>query len=439
MKKFLAKNFYRAVSFYRGENALQYVSDYKETQQLSGDELHDYQLKQIKEIAEVAAKSIPFYEEQLVINGIGPDKLETLGDLQHYPVITKSQIQNNAPEFENSNIKGTSYWITTGGSTGKPLRILKDAESLGRRRGAMYRFYDWWNIELGDKQARFWGVPLDIPGRMDERNKDSLMNRRRFNAFNMTEENFKDFYNKMLKFRPTYFYGFVSVIYEFAKYLEDSSLDGSRFGLKAIIVTSETIYPDQREVIHRVFGAPVVVEYGAGEVGIIAFECKKGNLHINSDNIVLESVDGKAVVTELHSRAMPLIRYELGDTIIPADKQGICECGCGFPMIEHISGREVDMIDLGDGSKAHSQALNYVFQDFGELRRYIHQFKVLQNSKDGSIEILITPTNLFDDESDDSIIRVFRDRVGFKGKITIKTVDEIPRDPSGKLRYFAKQ
>lgn len=437
MQKFLAKSLYRAISSYRGENAHKYLSSFRETQKLNGDELKDYQLQLLKELVGLAAKNVPFYQEQLVISGLGPDKLETLDDLERFPIISKDQIQEVPEEFANSNFDKASYWVTTGGSTGLPLRIIKDAEGLGRRRAAMYRFYEWWGIEVGDKQARFWGFPLDLGGKLEEQRKDKLMNRKRFNAFELSAENFAAFYKSMQKFSPRYFYGFVSAIFEFAKYVKEEGLDGSELGLDAIIVTAETLYPDQRVAISEAFGIPVVAEYGAGEVGIIGFECRKGRMHINADSLIMEVVDGKAVVTDLYSRAMPLIRYNIGDVVFVSDE--ICECGCGFPIIEHVSGREVDLIDLGDGNTAHAQALNYVFQDFNELRRAVHQFKVVQKAEDGALEVLVVPTEYYNPETEQAIESVIRERLGFPGRIYIKAVADIPRDPSGKLRYFVKE
>ena len=113
----------------------------------------NHQLQLLKELAGLAAKNVPFYQEQLVIFGLGPDKLETLDDLECFPIISKNQIQETPEEFANSDFDKASYWVTTGGSTGLPLRIIKGAEGLGRRRAAMYRFYEWWGIDVGDKQA----------------------------------------------------------------------------------------------------------------------------------------------------------------------------------------------------------------------------------------------------------------------------------------------
>ncbi|MCP4231726.1 MAG: phenylacetate--CoA ligase family protein [bacterium] len=437
MQKILAKSLYRAISNYRGENVYKYLPEYRDTEKLKSDALENHQLGLLKRLVTVAAKSVPFYEEQLVLSGLVPDKLENLEGLERYPIISKESIQESPEEFANNNYKDPSYWVTTGGSMGRPLRIIKSAEGLGRRRAAMYRFYEWWGIEVGDKQARFWGIPLDLAGKLDEKRKDKLMNRRRFNAFELSPDNYEKFYGGMKKFSPKYFYGFVSAIFEFAKYVRDTGLDGSELGLDAIIVTSETVYPDQRVTINEAFGAPVVAEYGAGEVGIIGFECRKGRMHVNADSLILEVVDGRAVITDLYSAAMPLIRYDLGDVLTVSDEE--CECGCGFPVIEYVSGREVDMIDMGEGKTAHAQALNYVFQDFNELRRAIRQFRVVQKAEDGALEIQVIPNDYYELETEQVIESVIRERLGFPGRISIKAVADIPHDASGKLRYFVKE
>jgi phenylacetate-coenzyme A ligase PaaK-like adenylate-forming protein len=92
----------------------------------------------------------------------------------------------------------------------------------------------------------------------------------------------------------------------------------------------------------------------------IAFDCRYGRLHVNTDWLILEPVDaaggpvapGEAshttLLTNLANRVQPLIRYDLGDsvTVFPAP----CPCGSPLPAIRAEGRRdEILWIELADG------------------------------------------------------------------------------------------
>ena len=113
--------------------------------------------------------------------------------------------------------------------------------------------------------------------------------------------------------------------------------------------------------------------------------------------------------------------------------------GLNIERQEAVAGRETDRFDLGDGRYSHPQSLNYVFQDFKALGRGIARFKVIQ-SKDGErVTVLVQPSDEWRAEHADAISAVLRDRLGYRGVINLEVVPEIPRDPSGKLRYFVRE
>jgi phenylacetate-coenzyme A ligase PaaK-like adenylate-forming protein len=127
----------------------------------------------------------------------------------------------------------------------------------------------------------------------------------------------------------------------------------------------EWMAPECRRDIARAFGGKVAGDYGASEFLNIAFECEKGELHVNSDWAILEPVDehgdpvapgepsANVLLTNLANRVQPFIRYELGDsvTIVP----GACGCGRHFPRIR-VEGRRDEILRLRD-AQGHSVPL----------------------------------------------------------------------------------
>ena len=432
------RNFvYRPISFWRGERALRYLNECRPRQWLRPEELERYRKGRLEKLLRHAVANVPFYRHLAPRREFDFDG-DVAAILSQLPIIDKQRLKNDGSSFVAEDLPGRKYRITTGGSTGEPLTLLTDGRAAGERRGSYYRFLEWWGIRPGDKQARFWGMPLDARGRRREMVKDFLMNRKRFSAFDVEPAAIEAFWGTMRRFRPAFIYGFASTIFDFVEALSAMGCDGRGLGLKAAVLTAETVYDRERDAISGFFGAPAVNEYGCGEAGIIAFECREGRLHVNADCIILEVVDGAAVITDLKSRAVPLIRYRLGDVIVEGGAAP-CPCGCTFPVIGGVAGRETDRLELGGGRYSHPQSLNYIFQDFAALGKGVAKFKVVQSSDGKSINVLVEPSTAWRPEYAEGIRAIIAERLGYRGEISVEVVAKIPRDPSGKLRYFVRE
>ncbi|MBE4734649.1 phenylacetate--CoA ligase family protein [Streptomyces caniscabiei] len=126
--------------------------------------------------------------------------------------------------------------------------------------------------------------------------------------------------------------------------------------LRALFVGGEPLSPARRARISRVWGVPVVEEYGSTETGSLAGECSEGRLHLWADRVLCEVRDpetgeigtegtGQLVVTPLHREAMPLLRYNLEDAVeVSYDP---CPCGWVLPTVT-VLGRDVYGHRIGD-------------------------------------------------------------------------------------------
>lgn len=112
-----------------------------------------------------------------------------------------------------------------------------------------------------------------------------------------------------------------------------------------------------RHMVREAFGCPVIDTYSCTEVGQIAQQCPDPtHLHV-VPNVLVEVVDsdgrpcpvgqpGRVLVTSLHSFAMPIIRYELGDL---ATRGAPCAEGITLPVLESVDGRIQSTVTLDDG------------------------------------------------------------------------------------------
>lgn len=392
----------------------------------------DIQNKKLEELLEYANKNIPYY------SGLFRNNTETPGFCE-WPLIDKDLIREKQHEFV-AKIGVNQRAKVSGGSTGAPVTVLKDSNGMAREMAATWRGYAWAGIEIGAKQARFWGVPRNAKERLRAKLIDFVCHRVRISAFGYDQAVFKKSADKINKFNPDYFYGYVSIIKDFSNFIND--VGKLRNYPRAIICTSEVLAEMDRDIIERRFNSKVYNEYGCGEVGTIAHECEYGGMHVNSENIIVEILDddgkplplgspGEVVVTDLTNYSMPLIRYRLKDFAVLTDKY--CKCGRTLPLIEKIYGRQYDTLKNRDGKHFHGEFFLYIIEDLKKENINVHgvQFRQKPNL-DMEIDLVIDGVD-FEKASEyicDRIKSTFDSTID----ICVKKVIDIKREASGKLR-----
>jgi phenylacetate-CoA ligase len=313
MNPFLAKYLlYYPVTLINRENILYYQRIYNRFQWLDRD-TSDRQRRHFLSAIFSYAKENSHYYHQILHN------IESVADFGAVPFLTKQLLINEFKSICTPTARKASL-KTTGGSTGEPVLVYKNADALARERAATWRSYEWAGIHVGEKQARFWGTPHSRKAFRKAILTDFISNRKRLSAFNLTEKSLYEYYRTLQRFNPRYLYGYVSMIKTFCDFLKSSKL-AIPVSVTAIITTSEVLSEADRSFIESVCKVKVFNEYGCGEVGSIAHECEYGSMHIMSDNLWIEVVDqngepavtGEVVVTDFFNQATPLIRYRLGD------------------------------------------------------------------------------------------------------------------------------
>ena len=431
--------FFFPVRILRGEPVSRCMREVRKVETFTKEELYSFQQEKLRTLFKYG-DNIPFIKKVLQNNHIDLENDDPVEILKKFPIADKPSLSKNfKSEYRNSEIK-KHMLRSTSGSTGAPFKFYKDRFSTAYMDAIMYQVYSWHNIHIGERQARFWGMPTDNKKKKEAKLKDFLMNRTRLSAFDLDESSMQDYYNHLLRFKPGYFYGYPSLIYEFAKFCHSTNMSNIDDNLKAIIITGEKATSSQIEFIENVFDTQVFQEYGCTETGVISFQCPQGNMHVMSPNIILEVIKdgnpvkdeaGEIVVTELNAVSYPFIRYKIGDIGIDLTKD--CNCGIHWPLMEINEGRRDDYILTPDGRKVYDAILAYTF---GKYENVIMSFKALQQERT-SLEIEIVPGSKFNEKILDEYEHNLREKLGDEIKIVFNKVSEIKREKSGKLRYFS--
>ena len=441
MNKHLSKFlFYYPVTYARGEFIYKFIREYDTFQWLSKNKIIEYQVDYANKMIRHAYNNSEFYKN--LYQGLeNKTRIDALSDLQNMPTVSKSDLISHADSMQAQGSAYFSFKKTTGGSTGQAVTVSKNREALARERAATWIAYSWAGIGIGDTQARFWGIPLSQKNKMIYKLVDFVANRSRLSAFNISESTLQNYYAQLNKSRPTYLYGYVSMIVEFAQFILANNLPPLP-SLKCVVTTSEVLNHSSRDVIQTAFGVKVFNEYGCGEVGSIAHECEHGSMHIMSSNLIVEidgdsnsdgGETGELLVTDLHNYAMPLIRYRLGDYATLSEK--ICKCGRSLPVIEKIHGRAYDIIVDPSGNKHHPESMMYIFEDLKQQGMQAKQFQVIQVSNK-KLKINLTTDAKELPNFEQAVQHLIKTKIHPGFQIEFNYVDRIDREKSGKMRVI---
>ncbi|MCF7566786.1 phenylacetate--CoA ligase family protein [Sabulilitoribacter arenilitoris] len=409
-------------------------------QNKNDDDFKSYQETRKQDIVLYHLKHNPFYK--VFAKNTNPL------DWNSVPVITKQDLQQPLKNRLSEGFsKKTIHIHKTSGSSGTPFIFAKDKFCHALTWAIVEDRYGWFNINLNtSKQARFYGIPLHKKGYYKERLKDALSNRFRFSVFDLSDA---QLFKNVEKFRETpfdYINGYTSPIVLFAKFLkkEHIFLKSICPTLKVCITTSEMLFEDDKKLLETQLGIPIVNEYGAAELGIIAFENTKNEWLLNTDDLFVEILDsknnvlplgekGRIVITSLYNKANPFIRYDIGD-IGALSKDGSNK----KLTLKKLTGRTNDVAILPSGKKASGLTFYYVTKSIIEDDGNVKEFIIEQQQLD-TFKIIYTSTKNISEAKKD-IVKAEMEMYLEKGlTIIFERQDTIDRSNRGKLKQFSSK
>jgi len=404
------------------------------------DYYEDYLESKKFEILDFHLKNNSFYRKFC-----GKDKFEKWEEV---PVLQKAELQQKLKHRLSKNFKKRNIYVgKTSGSSGEPFIFAKDRFCHALSWAGFQDRYQWHGIDLNKSlQARFYGIPLDLYGNLQERFKDRISLRRRFNIFDLSDRKMEVFLDRFQKSKFDYINGYTSAILLFAKFLKSRKLQLKEVcpSLKLCIVTSERLFKEDKELIESATGVPVINEYGASEVGLIAFEDKNKNWIVNSEDLYVEILDennkpvpngqeGRVVITSLYNLAHPMIRYDIGDTGILSEKSTP-----KTPVLQKLIGRTNDVARLANGKLVPGLTFYYVTKTIIEDNGNIKEFVIAQTAPD-KFKIDYVSEIAFTESQIERILRAIEKYVGEDLKVLFERKEVLDRDKSGKLKQFTSR
>jgi len=410
----------------------------KKTQWFDKEQLQEVQLELLQQLVKHCYDSVPYYRKLMDERAIKSSDIKMLDDINQFPILTKKDVL----EAEDSIIS-TRYprWrlraARTGGSTGMPLVIYRNWFSIGNEHAFVRRQWDWAGIGFSDKCAYFMSRIVAKPDQKDDYlyAYDPIMRDLILSNHHLSNETAKEYIDVMKKYRVKAVVGYPSAIGFLAKTCPDSCIE---LGLNAVLTTSEILTNSMREVIAKTFGCKVFDFYGSAERVCYIHTCEHGSYHIIpeyglTELIPLDQSDDKRckiVATGFWNRAMPLIRYDMGDVVVKSERT--CPCGRLFQLVESIDGREGDVIKTLSGRHIGvTLIIQLLYVICGT--RYIAESQIVQDSID-HLTIKYVPTRKFSQEDLNNFRSLIVKYLPSELKFDFQKVETVERTDSGKIR-----
>lgn len=435
----IGRTLFRLAHWARKSHALQLYDEIRLIPFRSPASLETLRLAMLRRLLLHAQAKVPYYREMFRREDFHPDDLRSPDDLAQLPILTKDMVRERKNELLREDVSLDNLQPHfSGGSTGVPLAFHREPQYADYAAAGTYRNLAQCGWKPGEFVAYFWGWD-DRLASMSPIVFEMRQRLRRFYQFDPFQSGAAEmdlWIRKWQRLPFTVAYGYTSTMARFAEHVRARGYQPPP--LKGVFCTAEKLHPPQRAVLESVFGCKVYDCYGSSEIQNISTECSSGNMHINSDFVLVETPQLEVaatarplIVTSLLNFGMPFIRYrndDCGELLSHS-----CTCPNAFPLMKLGISRVSDNFTLPNGRVVHGEFFTHLL--YGT--QGIANFQFHQERTD-SITLWYVPAAEGVKAKSRTFAEVARqvERLA-PGQLTfvVKETDTIPLSRTGKHRF----
>ncbi|MCS2724521.1 phenylacetate--CoA ligase family protein [Bacteroides uniformis] len=369
-----------------------YIKEVERLYAMNSEELNQRNEKRFLEIFRRAYDNSPFYHQLYMEAGIRKEDVTCLADIKKLPIITKNMIRKNTENILTIPQRKALNGFTSG-TTGTPLKVYKDWETVWRGQAFLY--------VVRSKYGFKYGQPfVSLRGNLNKNDtmlKVHASNTLFFSSYNINPSKVQFYYEQIVKHKPVAIEGYPNSLYALALLFRDAGL---KLHIPLAFTSSETLLDYQRELIQEQLGAETYDFYGMTEQTICLAEKTNHNGYYEVPGYSInEFLEDGEICTSLINKAFPLIRYRSNDVIEVNDDD---EYGV---KIERILGRMDDYLIGKNGE---------LCQRLNQIAKKAHHSKAMQmiQTEKGKVKIFIVPDGEFTKDDENRFIRAFEELVG---------------------------
>jgi phenylacetate-CoA ligase len=427
----------------------------------SRERVREEQLWRLRRVLAHARRASPFHAARLEHVDAATFGLE---DLAAIPAMTKDDVMNawddvvtdrelhltdvsahlerlHSGEQANAYLRGKYYAAATGGSSGKRGVFLWDWETFVVTANITYRMearQDFLEPPTGSRRTAVICAGSYVhasrflfPTMLDADREARVL---------AAGRPIPELVAGLNEYQPDRLVGYASVIQELCA---EACAGRLKIRPRRISTNSEPLLDEARAMALEAWGINIHNCWGSVEIGLAASEGESfAGASLAEDFLIFEAVDAgnrpvadlaraeKVLVTKLFGSVMPLIRYELTDSLILDAGPNPDAPGCRG--IREIKGRSDAWFAYPGNIRIHPMSFRGVLGQYRQIREY-----QVQQTQDGAHVLLIAD----DPFSPDTVARALAQALTEAGlqraKVTVEAVTELPRHAeTNKLKRF---
>lgn len=396
----------------------------------------------LNELIKHAFDTVPFYKD--FYRDIDIERI----DFNELPVLTKKMLLDNTEALISNKYEFNALSAEhTSGSTGMVLKIYWDKFEYMRSNFNLWavrkKTYDIGPI---NRCLSFHAFTVDDNDVFEKPKTIYRGNNLSLCKLYLDEDTLGEYFSYIEDFKPEWINASPCIMNLFFNYMQKHALEFPDT-VKYIEVSGEFFPDTYRKRLNAFFGLDIVNQYGCRETNSIAIECKYGQLHclsntyievVNQNYKILDyASEGRLLITNLVNKAMPIIRYDLGDQITLHDAR-ICSCGNSNPIIELNSCRVADYIFVENREPMYCMFFIYVIGKVNALNNYtIRQHQIVQDDYKLFTVNLSTDQYCNKDKLKKDFVCIVREHLPENVEWNFEFFDYLfPDNMTGKMKYF---
>lgn len=433
------------IGFALGRRFRQTRNFLQQSERWNRDQIHSYQLERLRGVLEFAEAKSPYYRKLFRSVGFRVADFKVLSDLDALPTTFKGDVVAHLPEMMTcpENSPGIDF-VSTGGSSGTPMAFYAPASRSAVEYAYLTMGWERSGYHLGDTMAVMRGrVIKQTNGKLNYEH-DPLLRQYYYSNFHLNPETAADYLRHMKTLGPCVLHAYASSASALAGIILQIP-ELKPMNVKAVLLESESVFPDQVERIRSAFGVMPFSSYGHSEKLVLATACEANDrYHVWPTYGYFELLDksgqavtapgqrGEIVATGFINAVVPMIRYRTGDFATYLGDH-CSDCGRNHILLEDIAGRGRQAYLLGvDGSEISMTTFNMHDDCF----RLVSEYQFIQDIP-GQAEMLVSTIGEWSQAERDRVERMVNQRLQGQVSVTVREVGTLRRTPMGKLLRVA--
>ena len=396
----------------------------------SRKKLEKRQLRMLNDFLQNAYYAVPYYRNNEAYSQL----LTSLNDIRKIPITNKALVKKDCESFHSEKYckPGKSIPLRTSGTTGEPIVFYHDSNSIDYNTSINFR-----RVFATKKYSPFYNTYHFTPIPREK------MLCERFGLFRRTVISchlpISELKRIILEKKTKCIVSYPVHLGETIAAMSEEELKEARKFIKLIFTEAEMLTEQNRAFMQDSLNTEIFDDYGSWDVLTISYECSHHRSHICEDRLLLEilddegnpvpdGVEGNIIISSFMGKAMPLVRYDIGDRGIVSSEP--CPCGRTFKTLKLTQGRTDYCIYLENGEKIYTHTLLWLTCIVDGVRDiFIYQ------DKKGVVTVYFIPIDKEGRENDEIeafILDYFIENIGITPQI--KATDHVPKAESGKAQ-----